>query len=74
MDFIKKKAEIYKQQNLLSKIRWIKVWSNLKKKCFFSLDQKWQLMSSFIQAHEKGAKKAKNGLKNGLYQNKNWNI
>ena len=31
----------------------------LKKNFVFALDQKWQLMSFFIQAREKGAKKAK---------------
>ena len=30
-----------------------------KKNIFFALEQKWQLMSSFIQVREKGAKKAK---------------
>ena len=34
-----------------------------KKNFFFTLDQNTQLMSSFIQAREKGAKKAKKGLK-----------
>ena len=55
-------------------LRLLQVWSNLKKNFYFALDQKWQLMSSFIQAREKGAKKAKKSLKNGLCQNKNWNI
>ena len=34
-------------------------WYNLKKFLVFALDQKWQLMSAFIQVREKGAKKAK---------------
>jgi hypothetical protein len=40
-------------------LRLLQVWSNLKKKKFFAVDQKWQLLSSFIQACENGATNAK---------------
>ena len=43
-------------------LRLLQGRSNLKKKIvFFALDQKWQLMSDFIQVREKGAKTAKKG-------------
>jgi len=78
MDFVKKKAEIWKQQNLLSKIGWVTVFTTViqfeKKNFVFVLGQNWESMSSLIEAREKGAKKAKKGLKNGLCQNKNWHI
>ena len=63
MDFVKKKAEIWKQQNLLSKIGSVTVFTSViqfeKKNYFFVLGQNWESMSSLIEAREKGAKKAK---------------
>ena len=74
MDFVKEKSwNIKTTKTFYQKsagLRLLQMWSNLKK----NLDKKWQLMSSFIQAREKGAKKAKKGLKNGLDQNKSCNI
>ena len=74
MDFTKKKLKYKNNKTFYQKsagLRLLQVWSNLKKTIFvFALDQKWQLMSSFIQAREKGAKKAKKGLKNGLAKTK----
>ena len=65
MDFIKKIKIKYKNNKTFYQksagLRLLQVWSNFKKNCFFALDQKWQLMSSFIQAREKGTKKAKKG-------------
>ena len=74
MDFAQKKAEIWKQQNLLSKISSVTVFTSViqfgKKKFVFVLGQNWESMSSVIEARERGQKR----LKNGLCQNKNWNI
>ena len=64
MDFVKKKAEIWKQQNLLSKIGSVTVFTNViqfDKKKFFVLGQNWESMSSLIEARKKGAQKAKKG-------------
>ena len=71
MDFIKEKSWNIKTTKPFIKntLGYVckQVWSNLKKN-FFALDQKWQLMSSFIQVCEKGTKNAK---KNGHCPNKN---
>ena len=50
MDFAKTKTDIYKQQNLLSKICCVTIFTcliQLKKKIDF--DQKWKSMSSFAK-------------------------
>ena len=62
MDFAKTKTDIYRQQTLLSKKRWVKFFTSViqfEKKQIFVLGQNWESMSSLIEAREKGAKKAK---------------
>ena len=54
----RKKLKYKKNKTFYQKfagLRLLQVWSNLKNKnLFFALDQKWQLMSSFIQSAKKG--------------------
>ena len=62
MDFINKKSLNIKTTEPHSKnlLVYVGYRGDLisKKNLFFALAQKWQLMSSFIQVREKGAKKA----------------
>ena len=50
MDFAKTKSDQYKQQDLLSKIRWVKFFTSVikfKKKTKFDFGHKRQILSSF---------------------------
>jgi len=53
MDFAKTKTDIYKQQTLLSKKRWVTFFTSViqfkKKKKKFDFGQKWESMSSFVK-------------------------
>ena len=53
MDIAQTKTDIYKQQSLLSKIRWVTFFTSViqfkKKKKKFDFGQKWEILSSFAK-------------------------
>ena len=53
MDIDQTKTDIYKQQSLLSKIRWVTFFTSViqfkKKKKKFDFGQKWQILSAFAK-------------------------